>query len=116
MIEQFLLDLAKLIVGVCVGTYLGVKITKAEFKKEISSYLTNELPHLLASPKTELQIRKYAHIFFQELIKIITEEEKPDEQAEDRKVHEKRGPRTRARSQLGSEQKLSLRKAQRRDA
>lgn len=76
MITQFLLDLAKLVIGVCIGSYLGVRITKMELKKEITSYLTNELPHLMKNPNVELQIRKYAHVFFQELVKIIMEDEK----------------------------------------
>jgi len=100
MIEQLLIGLFQTAMGVTIGTYIGFKIGKKEIKRELTSFVTNELPHLLSSPKTELQIRKYAHIFFQELIETITEEE-PD--AEDREVRARDRKRTSARSQPRSE-------------
>lgn len=38
MIEQILINLATMIVGVCFGTYLGAKIMKHELTKEVSQY------------------------------------------------------------------------------
>lgn len=109
MIETFLLDLLKLTIGVCIGSYLGVKITKRELKGEISSYLTNELPHLLETKEVKFRIRELAHVFFQELISVITEEEKEDAK-EDRKVHEKNRKRTSVRSKSRGLKRLPARK------
>jgi len=39
MIEQILINLATMIVGVCFGTHLRAKIMKHELNKEVSRYI-----------------------------------------------------------------------------
>ena len=57
MIEQILINLATMIVGVCFGTYLEAKIMKHELTREISRYTMNELPHVLASEDFKCKMR-----------------------------------------------------------
>lgn len=74
MIEQVLVNFATLIASVSVGTYLGAKIMKRELKKEISSYILNEVPHLLESQEFKNETRSLARVFVRELITILSEE------------------------------------------
>lgn len=108
MIQELLIGLAQTAIGVTIGTLIGMKIAKREVKNEISSYLTNELPHLLATKEVKFRIRELAHVFFQELIDVITEEEEED--AEDTKVHEKNRKRTGVRSESRGLKRLPARK------
>jgi len=74
MIEQILINLATMIVGVCFGTYLGAKIMKHELTKEVSHYIMNELPHVLASEDFKRKMRQLARSGMRELWNIIMEE------------------------------------------
>ena len=74
MIEQVLINLATMIVGVCFGTYLGAKIMKHELTKEVSRYIMNELPHVLASEDFNRKMRELARSGLRELWNIIMEE------------------------------------------
>jgi len=74
MIEQILINLATMIVGVCFGTYLGAKIMKHELTKEVSRYILNELPHVLASEDFKRKMRELARSGMRELWNIIMEE------------------------------------------
>lgn len=74
MIEQVLVNLATMIVGVSFGTYLGAKIMKRELKKEISSYILNELPHVVESEEFRQKMREWFRGLLQELGEIIKEE------------------------------------------
>jgi len=74
MIEQVLINLATMIVGVCFGTYLGAKIMKHELTKEVSRYIMNELPHVLASEDFKRKMRELARSGLRELWNIIMEE------------------------------------------
>jgi len=74
MIEQILINLATMIVGVCFGTYLGAKIMKHELTKEVSHYIMNELPHVLASEDFKRKMRELARSGMRELWNIIMEE------------------------------------------
>ena len=74
MIEQILINLATMIVGVCFGTYLGAKIMKHELTKEVSHYIMNELPHVLASEDFKRKMRELARSGIRELWNIIMEE------------------------------------------
>jgi len=74
VIEQVLANLVTMVIGVSVGTYLGAKIMKRELKKEISSYILNEIPHLLESQEFKEKARNLARIFIRELGTIIKEE------------------------------------------
>ena len=74
MIEQILINLATMIVGVFSGTYLGAKIMKHELTKEVSHYIMNELPHVLASEDFKRKMRELAHSGIRELWNIIMEE------------------------------------------
>jgi hypothetical protein len=74
VIEQVLVNLATMIVGVSFGTYLGAKIMKRELKKEISSYILNELPHVVESEEFRQKMREWFRGLLQELGEIIKEE------------------------------------------
>lgn len=74
MIEQIAINLATMVVGVTVGTYLGAKIMKHELTKEISHYILNELPHLLESENFKAKMRELTRSGLRELWKIIMEE------------------------------------------
>ena len=74
MIEQILINLATMIVGVCFGTYLGAKIMKHELTREISRYIMNELPHVLASEDFKRKMRGLARSGMRELWDILMEE------------------------------------------
>jgi hypothetical protein len=74
MIEQVLVNFATVVVGVCLGTYLGAKIMKRELKKEISSYILNELPHVVESEEFRLKMREWFKGLLQEIGTIIKEE------------------------------------------
>ena len=87
MIQELLQSLAVTAVGVAIGTLIGSKIVKRDLKKEISGYLRNELPHLLASPEFEFHIRRLAHVLFQEAINVILEEPEDAEEVETRANH-----------------------------
>ena len=74
MIEQILINLATMIVGVCFGTHLRAKIMKHELTKEVSHYIMNELPHVLASEDFKRKMRQLARSGMRELWNIIMEE------------------------------------------
>lgn len=74
MIEQILINLASMVFGVTVGTYLGAKIMKHELTKEVSHYIMNELPHVLGSEKFKAKMRDLARAGLRELWNIIMEE------------------------------------------
>ena len=74
MIEQALVNLGTMIVGVLLGTYIATKITKRELKKEITHYIINDLPHLLENERFREQARNLARVFIRELGTIIKEE------------------------------------------
>jgi len=63
-----------MIVGVCFGTYLGAKIMKHELTKEVSHYIMNELPHVLAGEDFKRKMRESARSGIRELWNIIMEE------------------------------------------
>lgn len=84
MIQEVLQSLIVTAVAVAIGSIIGSKIVKHDLKKEISGFLQNEFPHLLASPDVDFQIRKLAHIFFQEALSVILEEPEDDEEVETR--------------------------------
>ena len=102
MIQELLQSLIVTAVAVTIGTMIGSKIVKRDLKKEISGYLRNELPHLLASPNVEFHIRRLAHILFQEAIDVILEEPEDAEEVKNRAVHEKSRRGAHRRSKLRS--------------
>jgi hypothetical protein len=73
-VEHVLVNLATMVVGVSLGTYLGAKIMKRELKKEISSYILNELPHVLESQEFRQKMREWFRGLLRELGTIIKEE------------------------------------------
>jgi len=73
-VEQVLVNLATMVVGVSLGTYLGAKIMKRELKKEISSYILNELPHVVESQEFREKMRKWFRGLLREIGTIIKEE------------------------------------------
>jgi len=74
MLEQVAINLATMVLGVTVGTYLGAKIMKHELTRELSRYIMNELPHVLASEQFRSKAREMARSAIRELWNIIMEE------------------------------------------
>ena len=74
MLEQVAINLLTMVLGVTVGTYLGAKIMKHELTREISRYIMNELPHVLADEKFKAKAREMARSAIRELWNIIMEE------------------------------------------
>jgi len=74
MLEQIAVNLATMVLGVTVGTYLGAKIMKHELTRELSRYIMNELPHVLENEQFRSKARKMARSAIRELWNIIMEE------------------------------------------
>jgi len=58
VLEQIAINLATMVLGVTVGTYLGAKIMKHELTRELSRYIKNELPHILESEQFRVKARE----------------------------------------------------------
>ncbi|KPV64694.1 MAG: hypothetical protein AOA65_0910 [Candidatus Bathyarchaeota archaeon BA1] len=74
MIKQFLVDLAKLVLGVTIVTYVGARIMRYELQKQIPHYIKNEIPHLLKGPELKAKAQELARIFLHEVYNLIIEE------------------------------------------
>jgi len=74
MIEQILINLVSMVFGVTVGTYLGAKIMKHELRKEVTRYILNDLPHVLADEKFKAKVRELTRTGIREFWNIIMEE------------------------------------------
>lgn len=74
MIEQVLINLASMVFGVTVGTYLGAKIMKHELRREVSRYILNDLPHVLESPQFKAKAREMAKAAVREFWNVVMEE------------------------------------------
>jgi len=71
---QILINFMTMLVGVSFGTYLGAKIMKHELRREITNYIMNEVPHLMASEEFKKQARELARTCIREIGTIIMEE------------------------------------------
>jgi len=73
-VEHLLLTLVVTVFGVSIGSYLGAKVMKRELKREVSAYLTNELPHLLESEEFKVRVRGWIREMVREAVAIGKEE------------------------------------------
>lgn len=74
VIEQFLINLVTMIVGVSIDTYLGAKIMKHELRREITRYIVNDLPHVFESEQFRSKMRGLVRSTIREFYVIIAEE------------------------------------------
>jgi len=74
MLEELLLTSAATVFAVSIGSYIGTKMIKRELKKEISTYITNELPHLLESEEVKARARGWVRGLVREAIDVGREE------------------------------------------
>jgi len=74
MLEGLLLTTAVTVFAVSIGSYIGTKMIKRELRKEISTYITNELPHLLESEEFKDKMRGWVRDLVREAVAAGREE------------------------------------------